>query len=246
MKNINNSIMILAAGRGKRMLSYTSDTPKPLIKVANKSILLRIIEQFKDTNIKNFIINASYLSEKIYEFSSANNILNKNKILVSYEKDRLETGGGIKEALRLLPKNNFLSVNGDSLVINGKSGHPLKKLTNYINVKNMDALLLLAPLNKCIGYQGKGDFSLDSNKTPYIVSRNNNSLKSFVYTGWQVINPSAFSKINKKSFSMNLFYDNAIKSKRLYGIIHDGFYLHISTPDSLSQAEKFFLEKKLL
>ena len=231
--------MLLAAGRGKRMLTFTKDTPKPLLKVAKKPILLRIIESFQTNNIKNFIINTSYLSERIYDFAAEINPSCKNKILVSYERKRLETGGGIKAALKLLPQDNFLTINGDSLIINGKSGNPYMKLKKSF-AKNMDILLLLAPINKCIGYQGIGDFCLKSNKSPYIISRADKSSNNLVYTGWQFINPRVFNKIKELNFSMNLIYDNAMNMGKLYGIIHDGLYLHISDPDSLKLAENFF------
>ena len=56
MKKIFN-IMILAAGLGKRMKSYTKKTPKPLIKINNETLIEKIIKNLEKNNFKKIIIN---------------------------------------------------------------------------------------------------------------------------------------------------------------------------------------------
>ena len=87
--------MIFAAGLGKRMLPLTNKLPKPLIKVRRKSMLKNNIEKLLDAEFKNIVINAFYYPQKIMdEVKSYTPIV---KVIV--EEERLETGGGLLNAI---------------------------------------------------------------------------------------------------------------------------------------------------
>lgn len=60
-----NTAILLAAGRGKRLLPYTDDTPKPLLLFKNRPIVDYILDALKFANIKNIYIVTNYLEEKI-------------------------------------------------------------------------------------------------------------------------------------------------------------------------------------
>ena len=89
--------MILAAGLGKRMKHYTKKVPKPLIKIGNETLIEKIIKNIEKNNFKKIVINIFYLKNKIKK--ELNNKF-KVKILYSEEKALLNTGGGIKNALK--------------------------------------------------------------------------------------------------------------------------------------------------
>ena len=94
-----STIMILAAGVGKRMGSYTNNFPKPLIKIKNDTVIEKIIKKVISNNFKKIIINLFYLKDKIKK-----KLKNKYKIniLFSEEKVLLNTGGGIKNAIKII------------------------------------------------------------------------------------------------------------------------------------------------
>ena len=74
MKNIkfiklNTAIIILCGGKGLRLRPLTSNTPKPLIKIDNKTILEHIISQFLKFNVKNFILATSYKSNIFFYYN---------------------------------------------------------------------------------------------------------------------------------------------------------------------------------
>ena len=94
-----STIMILAAGLGKRMESYTSNIPKPLIKIKNETLIEIIIKKIIFNNFEKVVINLFYLKDKIKKKLISKY---KIKILFSEEKKLLNTGGGIKKALRIL------------------------------------------------------------------------------------------------------------------------------------------------
>ena len=167
----------------------------------------------------------------------------------SFEKERLETGGGVKKALPLFNKNKILIINGDSLLLRKNHSCPVKQLFKNFNSNYMSILLLLAPINRSIGYYGGGDFIMKTNSiTPRIERKiNNKSYKSFVFTGWQIIKKEIFNDIKKDNFSLNLLYDKAQSQNRLFAITLDGYFLHVSTPKSIMQIERFLnINKKYL
>ncbi len=238
--------MILAAGRGIRMKSLTDNTPKPLVKITGEPILLKTLKKLDEAKIKKCVVNTNYLSHKIKNFINHHNSLKKTpKIFESKEEERLETGGGIKAALNLLPKKRFLVINGDCIILDGPSGNPINNLLKFYKNNSMDILLLLNSREKCIGYNGIGDFKLLTNRPPYRIDRNlRNNEEAFVFTGWQILHPRIFSKIKTKKFSLNILYDNAIREKKIYAIMHDGYWLHIGTPEDKLKAQTFL--KKLV
>lgn len=246
-KNHNINTMILCAGRGQRMRYKTKYFAKPLIKIKNQTLLKTNINYLSSLGINNCIINNSYKHLTIKKFIK--NYSNKHKIpklYSSFESERLETGGGVKKVLPIFNKKKILIINGDSLLLRKSNLCPVKKLIKNFNDNYMSILLLLAPLNKSIGYFGSGDFTINSNSIASRIQRKKNktNYKSFVFTGWQIINKKIFSDIKQDYFSLNLVYDKAQEQKSLFAITLDGYFLHVSTPKSIIHIEKFLNKNK--
>ena len=86
--------MILAAGRGLRLRPLTDSTPKPLISIANKPLILHQVLKLAKIGIKEIIINVSYQAKQIIE-TLGDGPAYGVKIEYSFEPTALETGGGI-------------------------------------------------------------------------------------------------------------------------------------------------------
>ncbi len=239
--------MILCAGRGKRMRYKTQYIAKPLIKIQNKPILTTNLQYLAKLGKRNCIINNSYKYKTIQNFIKDYSYKNPYpKIHSSYEIERLETGGGVKKALHLFNKRNILVINGDSLLLNRTNVCPVSKLYDNFNDNQMHILLLIAPIKNSIGYEGRGDFIMETDKIISKIKRNkkNSRSQNYVFTGWQIINKELFNQINKKKFSLNLLYDLALNQKKLFAVKLDGYFLHTSTPKSILQIEQFINSKK--
>jgi len=104
--------MILAAGRGERLRPLTDTVPKPLIKVAGKSLIEYHLTNLARAGINEIIINTAWLAEKIHQELGDGSKYNVT-IQYSDEGEALETAGGIIKALPLLGNEPFLVVNGD-------------------------------------------------------------------------------------------------------------------------------------
>ncbi len=110
--------MILAAGRGERMRPLTDFTPKPLLKVGGKPLIVWHLERLAKAGFKEIVINHAHLGQQI-EDALGNGAQWGLHIQYSPEKVALETAGGIANALHLLTENStknepFLVVNGDT------------------------------------------------------------------------------------------------------------------------------------
>lgn len=141
--------MILAAGRGKRLRPLTDNIPKPLIKVAGKSLIEYHLHNLSKAGIRNIVINTAWLADKIHaQLGDGSNY--GVTIHYSDETRALETAGGIINALPLLGDEPFLVVNADIWCDFDFSTLP--KLS-----KNMQAHLILV---KNPEHNKKGDFAL--------------------------------------------------------------------------------------
>lgn len=105
--------MILAAGRGERMRPLTDFTPKPLLKVGGKPLIVWHLERLAKAGFKEIVINHAHLGGQI-EDALGNGAQWGLQIQYSPENVALETAGGIANALHLLGSEPFLVVNGDT------------------------------------------------------------------------------------------------------------------------------------
>lgn len=104
--------MILAAGRGKRMMPLTQNMPKPMLKVAEKPLIEHHINNLKAAGITDIVINLAWQGDKIKDYFKDGSQFG---VSINYSQEvegGLETAGGIIQALPLLG-DSFIVINGD-------------------------------------------------------------------------------------------------------------------------------------
>ncbi|MEM4281012.1 MAG: nucleotidyltransferase family protein [Candidatus Caldarchaeum sp.] len=107
--------VLLAGGFGKRLKPLTETLPKPLLDVAGKPIIVWQIEWLKSFGIREFVVCAGYLKERIIEVLGSGSKLGV-KIGYSVEDEPLGTGGALKNGEHILKSDkSFIVVNGDVL-----------------------------------------------------------------------------------------------------------------------------------
>ncbi len=225
--------MVLAAGLGKRMRPLTATRPKPLVEVAGRTLLDRALDRVEAAGIARAVVNAHYFADQIEAALAAR--AGQLTICVSDERARLlETGGGVAKALPLIDADPFFVVNADNLWIDG-SADTLRLLAQRWDPSVMDALLLLVPLARATGYEGRGDFHLD----PLGVVRRRGEVRMapFVFSGIQLIARSLFDGEPAEPFSMWRAWNKALAAGRLYGAVHQGLWFHVGTPASIGETE---------
>ncbi len=224
-------VMVLAAGLGERMRPITDTLPKPLIELRGRTLLDSILDRAEAAGVPEAVINLHYLGEMI-EARLARRA--RPHISFSREEARLETGGGVRQALSLLGGGAFLVINGDVCWLDGHKP-ALVRLAAAWNDEEMDALLLLHPTAFAVGYAGVGDFVLAPDGR--MRRRRESEVAPFVFTGIQILHPRLFEDAPEGPFSLNLIYDKAGAAERLWGLRHDGEWFHIGTPEGLRDVE---------
>jgi len=224
--------MVLAAGLGTRMRPLTHDRPKPLLPLEGRSLLHHAMDRLRDAGIENVVVNAHWFAEQVADAVAAHGA--RPEPVVLRETALLETGGGVKAALPHLGTQPFVVVNGDAFWLDGPTP-ALTRMAAAFDPEEMDALLLLVRTATVDSDAGRGDFLLD----PLGRARRprEREIAPYLFGGVQILSPALFEGMPEGAFSLNRVYDNAIAKGRLYGLVHDGAWFHLSTPGDLVRAE---------
>jgi len=218
---------VFAAGFGTRLAPLTQKTPKPLIKVAGRTMIDRALDLADDAGITRKIVNTHYLSAQIERHLAA-----RRDVSIIVEKECiLDTGGGLRNAVSQFSLDALFTLNPDAI---WSGANPLGLLARGWEAGRMSGLLALIPLDLARGHNGRGDFSLDSAGR---ISRYDGRGTAYVYTSAQLIDTSGLSAINRDVFSLNLYWDRLIAQKRLFGLPYMGGWVDVGSPAGLDLAE---------
>jgi MurNAc alpha-1-phosphate uridylyltransferase len=156
------------------------------------------------------------------------------RTLLLREPNLLETGGGVRAALTVLGPDPFFVVNGDAFWLNG----PIPALQQLAEAfhDSLDGVLLVQRTSHVHADVGRGDFALDKWGVPR--RRDEREVVPYIYAGLQLIHPRLLAGMPDGAFSMNRAWDTAIAAGRLRAVVHDGMWLHLSTPSDLAEAEQ--------
>lgn len=224
--------MILGAGLGTRMRPLTDEVPKPLVVLEGRRLIDHVLDRLVEADVTEAVVNVHYLADKLEAHLRDREA--GPAITISDERaEILDTGGGTKKALGLLGDGPFFIHNSDSVWIEGASSN-LKRLADSWDEDKMDCLLLLALGASSIGYAGRGDFSMDEEGR--ISRREECKVVPFVHTGVCVASARLFEDAPDGAFSMNLLWNKAMEKGRLFGIRHDGIWMHVGDPQALEDA----------
>lgn len=222
--------MILAAGEGTRMRPLTLTTPKPLLEVGGKPLIVWHIEKLIAVGITDIVINARYLSEKLVDFF-ANHSFNAN-IQLSLENhfaEPIETAGGIKWALeqKLLKQEPFVLVNGDVW-----TGFEFGALANVDLGNDLGHLCLIDnPV-----HNPNGDFALANGKLTDEVEQG----ERLTFAGLSVLSPVLFNDtpIGEKA-PLAPVLRTAIADGKLTGQKLSDKWVDVGTPERLFELDNF-------
>ncbi|GGE10678.1 mannose-1-phosphate guanylyltransferase [Polymorphobacter glacialis] len=225
--------MVLAAGLGKRMRPLTATRPKPLVEVAGRTLLDRALDRVEAAGIGTAVVNAHYFADQIDAAVRARKGL--LDIRVSDEREQLlETGGGVVKAMPLIDADPFFVINADNMWVDG-SADTLRLMAQRWDPDTMDVLLLLVPLARAAGYDGRGDFHLDPGGL--VRPRGEVRVAPFVYSGIQLISKRLFDGEPVEPFSVWRQWHKALAEGRLFGAVHQGLWFHVGTPASVGETE---------
>ncbi len=235
--------MIFAAGLGTRLNNETSDKPKALVELGEKTLLQQSIEKLKKEGITEIVVNIHHFSKLVISFLTKNDF--GIKIHISDETEKLlDTGGGLKKASKFLAgKEPILIYNVDII-----SNLSLQLLLEEHLKSN--PLVTLAVRNR----ETQRYFKFDENKqlvgwinkktgeTKISRPENFKMAVEMAYSGIHIVQPEIFSLMPETDrFSITDFYLELAKTYSIKGYFDDSdLWMDVGKPEQLDEARKLF------
>lgn len=215
--------MILAAGRGERMRPLTDHTPKPLLRVAGRTLIEYHMAALAAAGFDEIVINHAHLGTQI-ERALGDGSRYGVRISYSAEGEALETGGGILRALPLLGPSPFLVVNGDVW-----TDFPYERL------RREPAGLAHLVLVDNPPHHPQGDFALVDG----LVQPQGERLLTF--SGLGIYRPQLFAGCEPGRFPLAPLLRRAMAGGEVSGEYYKGRWLDVGTPQRLAELEQMLL-----
>ncbi len=209
--------MLLAAGRGERLRPITDTTPKPLIDVRGKPLIVHHLEALAHAGIEGVVINLGWLGEQIAGRVGSGAEWGLDVAYSPEGDDILETGGGIRRALPLLGDEPFLVVNADVF-----TDMPLP-LTLAADASGH---LVLVPRP---AHRDMGDFSLDAGRL------SNAEPRALTFSGIALYRPEMFAHLAEGRFPLAPILRQAADRGRLTAETWAGEWHDVGTPERLEK-----------
>ena len=233
MTIVPDTAMVMAAGKGTRMMPLTADRPKPLVKVAGTTLLDHVLDQLRSAGVGKIVVNVHYLPDQIEAHLVAHAA--DFAVTVSDERELLrDTGGGLIQALTKIGADPFYCVNADNWWVD-EGGNALIDMAEAWDAERMDVLMLVVPFDRAGNTQGLGDFDMDPDGR---LSRGGpRRQRPYVWTGIQMMSKAVVCDPPQDVFSTNIFWDRAIAKGRCYGLVHDGQWYDVGYPAAIGMTE---------
>jgi N-acetyl-alpha-D-muramate 1-phosphate uridylyltransferase len=225
--------LIFAAGLGERMRPLTDHTPKPLLPVRGKPLIVWHLEKLAAMGVHYVVINTSHLADQFPETLGDGSHWGL-RIRYAYEGPvPLETGGGMLNALPLLGPEPFIVISGDIWTdanFNILPSEP-EGLAHLLLVDNPP-------------HHPAGDFAIDdrgwlvNNEQPRLTYSGIGVFRRELLDGWTSLTVNSESDENKPPrFKIRPLLDNAIDRGRVSGHRHAGIWTDVGTPERLASLQ---------
>jgi MurNAc alpha-1-phosphate uridylyltransferase len=220
--------MILAAGRGERMRPLTDHTPKPLLPVGGKPLIVWHIERLRAAGFSELVINHAHLGHRLEEALGDGAALGV-RIAWSPEASALETAGGIRHALPLLGDAPFVVVNGDVFC-----DADFAALCNTAQGLRTDGTLAHLLLVDNPEHHPEGDFRLDPDGRIHADGQ-----PRLTFSGLGAYHPALFSALaDHAAAKLAPLLRMAMNAGKVTGRRHSGRWIDVGTPQRLAELDR--------
>ena len=219
--------LILCAGFGKRLNPLTLETPKPLLKIKDTTILENCINVISKLGIKKILINTFHLGDQISEFIKMKNF--KVDIKIKEDgKNILDTGGGIMNLVKDTTDQDFLVFNPDTLW-NYKYVNEINEMQDFYFSNKLNCILLVADKKLSFDKSFNGDFKLKDN----LLQKGEDN--NFIYIGCKIFNKSLFENYNLKNFSILEVWKELRNKNQLNGYESLNKFYHLTNLETFKK-----------
>ncbi|MHC5306258.1 nucleotidyltransferase family protein [Bartonella sp. LJL80] len=229
--------MVLAAGLGTRMRPLTLKTPKPLVKIAGRTLLDRTLDQLQKAGIDEAVVNVHHLGSQIEDYLEARK---SPHIIISNERaELLDSAGGVVKALPHLGSHPFFILNADTFWVDHGAA-TLAAMARHFDDDKMDMLLLTVRRDQAAGPE-RGDFLVGEDGK--LSRAPENMQEAVIYGGAILVRPAIFAAAPVTPHSLNHYFDQSIEKGRLFGFPLEGNWYTVGTVDMIATVEEL-LEKR--
>lgn len=233
MSAMPGTAMIMAAGKGTRMMPLTATRPKPLVEVAGTTLLDHVLDLLRGAGVGRIVVNVHYLADQIEAHLAAH--AGDFSVTVSNERDLLrDTGGGLIKALPQIDCDPFFCINADNWFADTEE-HALHRMAGAWDPARMDVLMLVVPTARAGNTQGSGDFDLGADGR--LSRAGPRRPRPYVWTGIQMLAHRVVADPPSDVFSTNVFWDRAIAQGRCFGLVHEGAWFDVGYPEAIALTE---------
>lgn len=223
----NTTVVLLAAGHGKRMLPLTQHTPKPLLKVGESALIEHHLRRLQQRGFKQVVINLAYLGEKIRtQLGNGEQFGLSIDYSDESQSGALETAGGLKHALPLIKSDPFIVINADIWTDFNFDGLLTPPLRN-----NSQGRLVMV---NNPAHNPNGDFAVNE---AYLSV---DAQEKYTFSGIALYQQRLFSQLSDGKQALAPIFKQLIQQQSLEGIIYSGIWKDIGTPERLAEINALY------
>ena len=228
--------MVLAAGLGTRMRPLTNDRPKALVEVGGRALIDHMLDRLAEAGVETAVVNVHAFADRLEAHLLARDALGvMPRLIISDERaEPLETGGGIKHALHLLPDTPFWVANIDSVWIDD-DGQALEALAAAWDPDRMDVCLLTASTAESMGFHDTGDLFIAP--TGEVRFKDPGESAPLVYVGVHIAKPSVVADGPDGPFGLLPIWKRLTEVGRVHGVAPKGLWMHVGDPQARDEAQ---------
>jgi MurNAc alpha-1-phosphate uridylyltransferase len=220
MSHVDRAV-VLAAGLGTRLKWLTSGTPKALMDVADEAVIVRVIRGLAGQGIHDIAINTHHHAGKLIDYLQDGSKFGV-RLYYSREEKLLDSGGGVRKAMELLPGGGFTAVHNADVV----ADIDLQMLANRVPADGAALAMVANPMHHPTGDFGVVDGLITPDKMP-----------GFTYSGVSVWDEKALLDFqNGETFPLTSPMSKLMDQGRLAGVVHRGSWFDVGRPRDLMQA----------
>tara|TARA_B110000008_G_C16819143_1_gene503900 strand:+ start:75 stop:725 length:651 start_codon:yes stop_codon:yes gene_type:complete len=212
---MNMRAMILASGRGNRMMPLTRDIPKAMLKIGNVTLIEDKIIKLAESGFNEIIINVGYLGSYIIDHVGDGSKYGVDIHISNEGEMPIGTAEGIRKVINKFNDKPFIVVNADIW-----TNYLFIDLINKLQDNHLAHLILTENPS-----HHDGDFSIDGK----MISVGND----FTFTGIGVYKPELFNNYSDKELGTILKKERNISVE-----VYKGLWSDIGTPDRLNRVRQ--------
>jgi len=224
--------LILAGGMGTRLRPLTYSTPKPLVPLLGRPLVMHIIDSLPK-QVDTVVLAVSYMKDALEEYFRRNDC--GRKVVLVNETEPLGTGGAIRNVRQYLD-GTFLCCNGDIV-----SSLDMQGFLDFHRAKGgMGSLALWqVPDPTAFGVVGlRNDRVIDFQEKPAPGTARSDLINAGIYC----FEPEIVDLIGEGVISLERSVFPLVLEKGLYGHRFSGYWVDCGTPESYLRAQAVLID----